>query len=788
MDIFSLNKLQSVKYNSFESQNTCLKYKPKKGAYGPVTNPRFKLFDQNYFHAGDDKDIDKFALLPLRYNYSDELFDESFKLDKLVKSPIFKLYKNIDYVSVHNSFTYLFEKFKKGIFVIIKDNKLLTYLPFSNANYKNDWVQQTYFSESEKKLLKDYNNPSVKKQLDNNIFTFQNKHPEQFRGRKINLDRSKWYANNCLFRNQFPEYEGELNTNVFKDLLVSLTQSRKIPDVEFFINDRDFPLLKKDLTHPYEHLFDGDNKLIDKNFKFSKMAPIFSKSTTKDFADLLIPTNDDWVLASNKFFLPSCSNKPSNINLNWKSKKNICIFRGSATGCGNTIDNNMRLRAAHISLTHNNILDAGITDWKQRMKKFKDQPINILNPSDFDFKLATKIDDSQKSNFKFILNIDGYVSAFRLSSELSMMSVVLLVDSPYKMWFSHKLIPHVHYIPIKHDLTDLIDQINWCIKNDDKCLGIATNAKAFFDKELSRDGIFDYLQSQFINIYNNKNFKNLLHIKIPLKKKNIAIISCFRDQGDGLREKQRKHFVTIMNKILAPYCNFKIFIIQQSADNNSFNIGKLKNIGFELAMKENDFDNYIFSDIDTIPNYDLIQYFIVHNKFPIALGMGTRYYNANSSKPFMGALLNFNSKTFIKINGYMNNIYGWGKEDESLINRLVNSKFETILYPKNGMIIDLETHLSINNKLKTVKKNNISYEKLYEDLRSFKKNGLNSLNYKILNTTNINNNTIQIEVDLLKHEDEKKYPHLYNFNFGDKFSDLYKDVKNTLKLANIKFI
>ena len=64
----------------------------------------------------------------------------------------------------------------------------------------------------------------------------------------------------------------------------------------------------------------------------------------------------------------------------------------------------------------------------------------------------------------------------------------------------------------------------------------------------------------------------------------------------------------------------------------------------------------------------------------------------------MGALLNFNSKTFIKINGYMNNIYGWGKEDEALINRLVNSKFETILYPKNGMIIDLETHLSINNK------------------------------------------------------------------------------------------
>ena len=31
---------------------------------------------------------------------------------------------------------YMFNKFKKGIFVIIKDNKLAVYLPFSNANYK----------------------------------------------------------------------------------------------------------------------------------------------------------------------------------------------------------------------------------------------------------------------------------------------------------------------------------------------------------------------------------------------------------------------------------------------------------------------------------------------------------------------------------------------------------------------------------------------------------------------------------------------------------------------------
>ena len=786
MNIFSLNNKRSIKHDSFNTKNECSKQILKKGYYGPITNPRFKLFDQSYFHAGDQKDIDKYALLPLRYSYSIELLNNSFKLRK---HPICKLYKNIDYNSINNTFNYMFYKFKKGTFIIIKDNKLLTFLPFSNANYTNDWVKQTYFSIDEKSLLNNYSDPNIKHKLDNNIIEFQNKHPEQFKGRKINFSRHKWYANNCIFRNQFPEYEGELNTNVFKDLLESLLLNRTIPDVEFFINDRDFPILKKNLTHPYNHLFDSDNVDIDEEFKFSKMAPIFSKSVPDDFADLLFPTNDDWILASEKYFLPSCSNKSVNINLNWSSKRNICIFRGSATGCGNTINNNMRLKAANISLSNSNILDAGITDWKQRMKKFKGEPINIINPSVFNFKLANKIDDSFKSNFKYILNIDGYVSAFRLSSELNMMSVLLIVESPFKLWFSHKLIPYIHFIPIKHDLEDLIEKINWCINNDDKCHQIAINASKFFKKELSKNAIFDYLQSQFINIYNNKSFNNLLHIPKTLTKKNIAIISCFRDSIDGIRDIQRKHFITIMNNLLYPYCNFKIFIIQQSNDNNSFNIGKLKNIGFKLAYDYSEFDNYIFSDIDTIPNYDLLPYFFKHNKYPLALGRGTRYSNNSKSlTPFIGALCNFNPKTFIKINGYMNNIYGWGKEDDALINRLINSNINTIIYPKNGNIIDLETHITINNKLKTVSKNNIAFEKLCEDLHSFKTNGLNSLNYNIIDNIHINNNTSQIHVDLLKSKDEIDYPHLFNFNFGDNFNHLYSIVKKTIKSIIIKHI
>jgi hypothetical protein len=182
------------------------------------------------------------------------------------------------------------------------------------------------------------------------------------------------------------------------------------------------------------------------------MAPIFSKSVTDEFADILIPTNDDWLKVSNHYFLEDCGNRLHNkewkkINLDWDSKKPICIFRGSATGCGITVDNNMRLKAASLSIQYPKLLDAAITNWNSRMKKYINQPISVIDPSSFDFKLSEKkITDEEKSNYKYILNIDGFVSAFRLSSELSMNSIIFIVKSDYKLWFSDLLLKNTHFL------------------------------------------------------------------------------------------------------------------------------------------------------------------------------------------------------------------------------------------------------------------------------------------------------------------------------------------------------
>ena len=50
----------------------------------------------------------------------------------------------------------------------------------------------------------------------------------------------------------------------------------------------------------------------------------------------------------------------------------MAVFRGSCTGCGITIDTNMRLKAAYLSekykLEGKNILDAKLIGWNKKPK------------------------------------------------------------------------------------------------------------------------------------------------------------------------------------------------------------------------------------------------------------------------------------------------------------------------------------------------------------------------------------------------------------------------------------
>jgi len=99
----------------------------------------------------------------------------------------------------------------------------------------------------------------------------------------------------------------------------------------------------------------------------------------------------------------------------------------------------------------------------------------------------------QQSEFKYIIHVDGNVNAYRLLTTMTTGSLILRVMSPYTSWTDHMIKAKVHYIPVKEDLSDLLDVIKWCKKNDERCKEIANNGFVFARSVLNKQFIQSYL-------------------------------------------------------------------------------------------------------------------------------------------------------------------------------------------------------------------------------------------------------------------------------------------------------
>jgi hypothetical protein len=465
------------------------------------TNPKYKYFKQTHFTAGDEeqfhKKLGQLELGQTIYKSRIHLKKNIFK-DFEFKSLFWEKYKksNTELIRM-NTFNHFFNKFKKGTFVKIQNNELKVFLPFSKQKFVNEWSDKI-------KIDPKYGNMY-------NFIEYINKMTGK--SYKININKfcNNWYANNCLIRYEFPIHEGDSNVPQMSDMLKTLCKERKIPDIEFFMNRRDFPQLKRNNTEAYEHLFGENQPLLSHNY--TKYTPFLSMVTTKEHADIPIPTGDDWSRISsieNKFFTGSKEYPDvKQFNIPWIHRKPTAIFRGSSTGAGVTIDTNMRLKLAYLSVnlemnSEPPLLDAGITKWQLRPRKLKDceylQTIDIYNLEKMGIKLVSFLTPIQQSEYKYIINVDGHVSAFRLSLEMSMGCCILLVESKYELWFKSLIKPMIHYVPVKEDLSDLIEKIKWCRDNDTEAEKIAENSKEFYKKYLDKNAILDYLQKIFVDL------------------------------------------------------------------------------------------------------------------------------------------------------------------------------------------------------------------------------------------------------------------------------------------------
>jgi hypothetical protein len=318
-------------------------------------------------------------------------------------------------------------------------------------------------------------------------------------------DPSMWAVQNCLVGNVMQlthkrndGYEVDYFFTELKSYLEMVCRLRSIPDADFFLNVHDQVILHKDLMVPYKNIV-GDRKIPINQYRGKSLAPILSFSTGDDYIDLPMVFPDDIQKLYKSFFIPRCSNKIdfSKFDTRWADKKATAIFRGSATGCGFTVENNPRLRLIYLakkwSVQHKDLFDVALVGGDEvRFKKHASEKyVRYYIEKRAQQEPEKKMDLVEQSKYKYLIYVEGNVLAYRLSGMFAMGSVVIYVESEYKPWYCDLLVDKVNCVKCQ-TVDDLLKTIRWCRDNDAKCKEIARAGGELFEKYFTKKGLLDY--------------------------------------------------------------------------------------------------------------------------------------------------------------------------------------------------------------------------------------------------------------------------------------------------------
>jgi hypothetical protein len=195
-----------------------------------------------------------------------------------------------------------------------------------------------------------------------------------------------------------------------------------------------------------------------------------------------------------------------------------------------------------------------------------------------------------------------------------------------------------------------------------------------------------------------KEKRQVMKRQPKLKNNKLAVIVPYRN-----RKTQLTRFLKHMETYLKDY-TYQIFIVEQS-DDKPFNRGKLLNVGYKIAC-ENDCDYFVFHDVDMLPYK--VDYSYTDKPLHLATHLQENDYETTFFDYFGGVTL-FNKEDFATINGYSNDYWGWGFEDDDLLIRCIESNLE------------LDTEFSGEDTIKTFETFKFDGDESFIELTKIKK-------------------------------------------------------------------
>jgi len=226
------------------------------------------------------------------------------------------------------------------------------------------------------------------------------------------------------------------------------------------------------------------------DYEYSRAAPFLAFGRCNDDPyPLLIP--DAAFIESRGYFNERQEIDVVEESFPWDKKRQLLYWRGATSGVSRYDPwyDAPRARLVLLSRTNTLPLDAGFTS------------LDVTPPSEAYFAiregglLSPSVPFVEFLKFRYLVDVDGHHCAWRsLFLKLLSQSAVMKIQSPYCQWYFDRLLPWLHYVPVKTTLEDLPGLLEWALHHDNEMRSVAERGRELlrsitYDDEVRRSAL-----------------------------------------------------------------------------------------------------------------------------------------------------------------------------------------------------------------------------------------------------------------------------------------------------------
>jgi hypothetical protein len=373
--------------------------------------------------------------------------------------------------ALERTLRWLYDTHKVGVFVRVRDGRIVEYCPFNNPAYRNAMAGA---------LAKDRGIPKLARAMADRPVMWCQYWPQ---------DAGHWKGGERL-----PAYYNE-----FRWWWEEAARSRRLADCDFFVNYKDQLVAPEPGRSSYPHLPAEAQALTTR--PPGAFVPILSQSTAPGFQDVPFVTADDITRVSERSFPSTCFDHYHGLDkrplVPWEDRDPRALFRGSATGCGTTPATNPRLGVVALSRDPKvaPLLDVGLTGRRSTQKHYYAE--GRAQPRPKKTKISGRVPFGDHGKYRVLLDLDGNVLAYRLSALFAFGSVVVRTASRFSPWFADLLVsagPDAN-CQVADEVADLAPILERLRDDPARAEKIGAAGRALFDEKLGRDALLDYTEA-----------------------------------------------------------------------------------------------------------------------------------------------------------------------------------------------------------------------------------------------------------------------------------------------------